>query len=220
MADKYLAVRQTFTDIFEPNQRCYGNLRLQASLTLQRVTISEKVLQRLMKQESLVVAKPKRRRHGSYLGEISPAPENLINRDFRAAAPNEKWLTDSIDFHIPANKVYLSTMIDCFDGLVISWTIGTHPDAELVNTIFDAAIETVADCNDWPIVHFDRRANDCWPGWLARICDAILIRSMPRKGCSPDNTVCKSLFGRLKTELFYPRDWKRTTIELFLVATT
>ena len=87
-------------------------------------------------------------------GEISPAPENLINRDFRAAAPNEKWLTDITEFQIPAGKVYLSPIIDCFDGLVISWSIGAHPDAELVNTMLDAAIETVADGNARPIVHF------------------------------------------------------------------
>jgi transposase InsO family protein len=55
-------------------------------------------VQRLMKQESLIVAKPKRRRYGSYLREIGPAPENLINRDFHAAAPNEKWLTDITEF--------------------------------------------------------------------------------------------------------------------------
>lgn len=57
----------------------------------------------------------------AYLGEISPAPENLINRDFQAATPNEKWLTDITEFQIPAGKVYLSPMIDCFDGLIISW---------------------------------------------------------------------------------------------------
>lgn len=64
-----------------------------------------------------------------YLGEISPAPENLINRDFHAKAPNVKWLTDITEFHIPAGKVYLSPIIDCFDGMVISWSIGTQPDA-------------------------------------------------------------------------------------------
>jgi putative transposase len=48
-----------------------------------------------------------------------------------AAAPNEKWLTDITEFQIPAGKVYLSPIIDCFDGLVISWSIGAHPDAEL-----------------------------------------------------------------------------------------
>ena len=92
MADKYLAMRRRIAEIFELNHRCCGYRRLQASLARQCVTISEKVVQRLMKQEGLVVAKPKRRRYGSYLGEISPAPENLINRDFQAGAPNEKWL--------------------------------------------------------------------------------------------------------------------------------
>ena len=83
-------------------------------------------------------------RYGSYLGEISPAAENLINRDFRSAAPNQKWLTDITEFQIPAGKVYLSPIIDCFDGLVVSWSLGTTPDAELVNTMLDTAIETVA----------------------------------------------------------------------------
>jgi putative transposase len=216
VADKYLAVRRSITDIFELNHRCYGYRRLQASLTRQCVTISEKVVQRLMKQESLIVSKPKRRRYGSYLGEISPAPENLINRDFHAAAPNEKWLTDITEFQIPAGKVYLSPVIDCFDGLVISWSIGTHPDAELVNTMLDAAIETVVDTNDRPVVHSDRGAHYRWPGWLSRIGEAKLIRSMSRKGCSPDNAACEGFFGRLKTEMFYPRDWKATTIEQFI----
>jgi putative transposase len=216
VADKYLAVRQTLTDIFELNHRCYGYRRLQASLTRQCVTISEKVVQRLMKQESLVVARPKRRRYGSYLGEISPAPENLINRDFHAAAPNEKWLTDITEFQIPAGKVYLSPIVDCFDGLVVSWAIGTHPDAKLVNTMLDAAIETVAGGNDRPVVHSDRGAHYRWPGWLSRIDDAKLIRSMSRKGCSPDNAACEGFFGRLKTELFYPRDWRNTTVEQFI----
>jgi putative transposase len=169
-----------------------------------------------MKQEGLIVATPRRRRYGSYLGEISPAPENLINRDFQAAAPNEKWLTDITEFQIPAGKVYLSPMIDCFDGLVISWTIGTRPDAVLVNTMLDAAIETVAKSNDRPVVHSDRGAHYRWPGWLSRISNAKLIRSMSRKGCSPDNAACEGFFGRLKTELVYPRDWRETTIEQFI----
>ena len=168
--------------------------------------ISEKVVQRLMKQECLVVAVKKRRKYASYLGEISPAPDNLINRDFQASAPNEKWLTDITEFHIPAGKVYLSPMIDCFDGLVVSWTIGTRPDAALVNTMLDTAIETLASSDDRPFVHSDRGAHYRWPGWLTRMGDAKLIRSMSRKGCSPDNSACEGFFGRLKTELVLP--WK------------
>jgi len=81
---------------------------------------------------------------------------NLLNRDFTAGAPNRKWLTDITWFQIPAGKVYLSPMIDCFDGMVVSWSIGTRPDAELVNTMLDAAIDTVI-AGSQP----DRRSFNC-----------------------------------------------------------
>ena len=93
--DKCAEVLRTVAEIFESNHRCYGYRRMQASLGTQRMCISEKVVQRLMKQECLIAATPKRCRYGSYLGEISPAPGNLLNRDFSAEAPNEKWLTRS-----------------------------------------------------------------------------------------------------------------------------
>ena len=111
-----------------------------------------------MKQERLVAATPKRRQYGSYLGEISPAPDNLVNCYFTAGAPNEKWLTDISVFHIPAGKVYLSPVIDCFDGKVVSWTIGTRPDAQLVNTMLDAAVESI-DISNQPVAHSDRGAH-------------------------------------------------------------
>ncbi|MDY7067411.1 IS3 family transposase ISAtu3 [Pseudomonas extremaustralis] len=171
-----------------------------------------------MKQECLVVAKPKRRRYGSYLGEITPSPENLLSRDFKAVAPNSKWLIGITEFQIPAGKGYLSPMIDCFDEKVISWSIGTRPDAGLVNTMLDAAVETVARNSKRPVVHSDRGAHYRWPGWLSRIADAKLVRSVSRKGCSPDNEDYEGFFGRLKTELFYPRNWQSTSIEQFIQA--
>jgi len=109
-------------------------------------------------------------------------------------------------------------MIDCFDGMVVSWSIGTRPDAELVNTMLDAAIETVAAKGARPVVHSDRGGHYCWPGWLSRIEQANLVRSMSRKACSPDNAACEGFFGRLKNELFYSRDWLATTIEEFVAA--
>ena len=216
MADKYTDVRQAMTDIFERNFRCYGYRRIHASLSNQSVNISEKVIRRLMKQECLVAATSKRRRYGSYMGEISPAPDNLLNRDFSADAPNEKWLTDITEFQIPAGKVYLSPMIDCFDGMVVSWSIGTRPNAELVNTMLDAAIDKVAASGERPVVHSDRGGHYRWPGWLTRIAEAKLVRSMSRKGCSPDNAACEGFFGRLKIEMFFARDWLSTTIEDFV----
>jgi len=218
VADKYADVRQAMANIFERNYRCYGYRRLHASLSDQCVKVSEKVVRRLMKQECLIAATSKRRRYGSYMGEISPAPDNVLNRDFSAGAPNEKWLTDITEFQIPAGKVYLSPMIDCFDGMVVSWSIGTRPNAELVNTMLDAAIDKVAASGERPLVHSDRGGHYRWPGWLARIADAKLVRSMSRKGCSPDNAACEGFFGRLKTEMFFARDWLSTTIEEFVAA--
>ena len=70
-------------------------------------------------------------------------------------------------------------------------------------------------CDSKPIIHSDRGAHYRWPGWLDRMHSAKLTRSMSRKGCSPDNAACEGFFGRLKNEMFYPRDWKSTTIEVF-----
>lgn len=128
-----------------------------------------------------------------------------------------KWLTDISEFQIPVRKVYLSPMIDCFDGKVISWSIGTRPDAELVNTMLDAAIETVASNDKRPVVHSDRGAHYRWPGWLSRIADAKLIRSMSQRLLTRQRGL-EGFFGRLKTELFYPRNWQSTSIEQFIQA--
>ena len=81
--------------------------------------------------------------------------------------------------------------------------------------MLDVAIKTVSDGPDRPIVHSNRGAHYRWPGWLSRIGDAGLIRSMSRKGCSPDNAACEGFFGRLKSELFYPGNWQSATIERF-----
>lgn len=216
LGDKHAGLRQTITGLFEGNHRCYGYRRIHTALARQQVRISEKVVRRLMKQEQLIVVAVKRRRYSAYAGESSVAPENRLDRDFHAAAPNRKWLTDITEFQLPAGKVYLSPVIDCFDGLVVSWSIGTRPDAELVNTMLDAAIETLADGPDRPVVHSDRGAHYRWPEWLSRMRDARLTRSMSRKGCSPDNAACEGFFGRLKNEMYHHRNWTNTTIDQFV----
>lgn len=95
--------------------------------------------------------------------------------------------------------------------------VSTEPEESMwMNTMLDAAIETVTESDEKPIVHSDRGGHYRWPGWLARVADAKLTRSMSRKACSPDNAACEGFFGRLKTEMFYPGDWRSTTIEQFV----
>jgi putative transposase len=168
-----------------------------------------------MRDEGLVVVGQKKRKYSSYKGEISPPVPNVIERDFHADAPNEKWLTDLTEFPIPAGKVYLSPMLDCFDGMAVSWSIGTSPDAGMANSMLDSAISTLGE-NDRPVVHSDRGSHYRWPGWIERTEAAGLTRSMSKKGCTPDNAACEGFFGRLKNEFFYGRMWAGVSIEEFM----
>lgn len=213
--DKYSEERQLIATIFNNNYCAYGYRRIHKVLQKMGKTLSEKVVRRLMIEENLIVVFSKRKKYSSYAGEITPAQPNLLNRNFSAEKPNEKWLTDITEFKIPAGKVYLSPLVDCYDGAVISWTIGTSPDAELVNNMLDMGIATLQE-QEHPIVHSDRGAHYRWPGWIDRMTKASLPRSMSKKGCSPDNSACEGFFGRLKNEMFYRRDWKSTTINQFI----
>lgn len=168
-----------------------------------------------MKKMNLTVQQSRRAKYNSYKGEISPAVENLIKRDFKSERPNEKWLTDITEFGLPEGKVYLSPVIDCFDGLPVAWTIGTSPNATLVNNMLDQAVATLKD-GEKPIVHSDRGCHYRWPGWIQRMEYTGLIRSMSEKGCSPDNAACEGFFGRLKNEMFYNRSWQGVSTKRFI----
>lgn len=213
--DKYLNLRAEIRKIFSKTNSCYGYRRIHASLKRTGVVVSEKVIRRLMKEEDLTVRQKKSRKYNSYVGEISPAVENIVNRNFHAEYPNMKWLTDITEFSLPAGKVYLSPIIDCFDGLAVSWTIGTAPTADLANTMLDEAISFLNE-DEHPIVHSDRGGHYRWPGWIQRMDAAGLTRSMSKKGCSPDNSACEGFFGRLKNEMFYGRSWQETSLDEFI----
>lgn len=213
--DKYTELRAKIKELFSANNERYGYRRIHCLLRRDGITISEKVVRRIMKDERLLVKAAKRRKYNSYKGEISPAVENVIARNFSASHPNQKWLTDITEFHIPAGKIYLSPIIDCFDGMVVSWTIGTSPNAKLVNSMLKKAIGTL-NTAEHPMVHSDRGCHYRWPDWIQIMDTAKLTRSMSKKGCSPDNSACEGFFGRLKNEMFYNRNWNHTTIDSFI----
>jgi transposase InsO family protein/transposase-like protein len=213
--DKYVQIRRAINELFEANKRCYGYRRICVALRRRGLSISEKIIRRIMAEEGLVVLTTRRRPYSSYKGEISPAVANVIDRDFHAVAPNTKWLTDITEFQLPAGKAYLSPMIDCFDGMVVSWTIGTTPDAELVNVMLDTAIAGLPE-GEHPIVHSDRGSHYRWPGWISRMEQARLTRSMSKKASTSDNAACEGFFGRLKNEMYYNRTWNDISIEEFV----
>jgi putative transposase len=215
LPERYLELRRQLRAAFEENRSVYGYRRLHIVLRRDGAVVSEKVVRRVMREEHLSIVRQRRRRFTAYAGESMPAADNLLQRDFRAELPNQKWLTDITEFGLPAAKVYLSPIIDCFDGMVVSWSIGTRPDANLVNTMLDHGIEQLPN-GAVPIVHSDRGAHYRWPGWIHRTTNAGITRSMSKKGCTPDNAACEGFFGRLKTEMFYNRNWRNTTVKQFI----
>ena len=214
--DKYGQLSIQIEKLFYKNKCCYGYRRIHHLLKREGIVVSEKIIRRIMKTSGLMVKAKKKRKYNSYQGEITPAVSNCLERDFHATKPNEKWLTDITEFSIPAGKVYLSPIIDCYDGLPVSWKIGESPNAELVNSMLDDAIALLT-VDEKPIVHSDRGCHYRWPGWIERMNQAGLVRSMSRKGCSPDNSACEGFFGILKNEMFYERDWTNTSLEDFKV---
>lgn len=132
--DAYAEVRSLIRKIAAESGNTYGSPRIWLSLRRRGVLVSEKVVRRLMKEERIEVRYAKRkRRYSSYIGEITPAVGNLVGGDFRAKEPNRLWLTDITEFAAADGKVYLSPMIDCYDGMVVSWSTARHPDSGLVS---------------------------------------------------------------------------------------
>ena len=200
-----------------------GYRAVHAQLRRGGVRVSEKVVRRLMREMGLTARRGRRRRWSSYAGETSPAPPNLPLRadgthDFRAAAPNELWVTDITEFRLPSGaRCYLSPVIDCFDGRPVAWSIGARPTAGLANSSLEAACATLAP-GEAPAVHTDRGCHYRWPGWVA-ICEANgLARSMSRKGMSCDNARAEGFFGLLKQEFYYARDWRGAALGEFMGA--
>ena len=144
--------------------------------------------------------------------DISSDEINQLKAQIQA---NEKWLTDITEFAIPSGKVYLSPIVDCFDGLLVNWNISTSPDALLVNSMLDDAAKLLS-VGEKPIIHSDRGVHYRWPGWIDRMEKNGFIRSMSKKGCSPDNSACDGVFGRIKNEMFYNADWSGVNISEFI----
>lgn len=213
--NKYGSLQVRIKELFNENKSRYAYRRIHALLRREAIIVSEKIVRRIIKEENLMVKVKRTAKYNSYAGEVTPSIPNKIERDFSAKKPNSKWLTDITKFAIPAGKVYLSPIVDCFDGLLVAWKIGISPDSTLVNTMLDDAFKKLSS-DEKPIVHSDRGAHYRWTGWIERMDKTGLTRSMSKKGCSLDNTTCEGIFGRLKNEMFYNTDWSGISISEFI----
>ena len=202
-------------EAFENSKRRYGYKRIHLELKGMGVRVSAKRVMRLTAGHGLAPLFRSAKRYGSYKGELTKAPANLVNRDFHAERPNMLWVTDLTEFSIPAGKACLSPVIDCYDGLPVAWTIGTSPNAALANGMPADACSTLGD-GEKPIIHSDCGCHYRWPEWICICRDNNLTRSMSAKGCSPDNAAAEGFFGRLKQEFFHKRSFAGVSMDGFI----
>lgn len=213
--DKYQELRPIIRQIFNDSYQAYGSERIYGELKNQGITVSEKVIRRLMKEENIHPFIPRMKKYSSYQGEISPEVPDLYKHDFKADEPYKKLVTDITEFSLRDGKVYLSPMIDLYDGCPINWKIGYSPNKELTNSML-IELHNIIPSDVKPIIHSDRGCHYRIPDWINLMEEYGYTRSMSRKGCSPDNAACEGFFGIMKREFFHNHDWSNATREEFI----
>lgn len=146
------------------------------------------------------------RKYNSYRGQVGKAAPNILNRNFAAERPNQKWVTDITEFQLGEEKLYLSPIIDLFNGEVISYNLSYHPDFKQVQDMLSKAFERVPECHGL-VLHSDQ-------GWQYRmeeyqriLIGKGIVQSMSRKATCLDNAVAENFFSLIKTELLYLQEF-------------
>ncbi|WP_128880664.1 IS3 family transposase [Shigella dysenteriae] len=204
--DKYADVKQLIASIFHEHRGCYGYRRIHCELQKRGLTFSGKTVRKLMQQ--LGLKSPVRlKKYRSYRGNMGLAAENILQRQFKAEAPCEKWVTDITEFRAGGQKLYLSPILDLFNGEIVAWETACRPTEELVKRMLNKGLESLAE-GEKPLLHSDQGWHYRIKSYQSALADKGLVQSMSRKGNCLDNAVMENFFGHLKEEIYYRRDYR------------
>lgn len=124
--DKYADVKTEIRRIYDENKGRYGYRRITKELK-KKFVINHKTVQKLMRKMG-IFCRVRMRKYSSYKGSVGKIAPNLLERDFKADKPNQKWVTDVTEFALFGIKLYLSPIIDLFNGEVVSYNLSRHPN--------------------------------------------------------------------------------------------
>lgn len=162
---------------------------------------STKRVHRIMKKLNIhsVIRKKKKKYQNATPEAVA---ENLLQRDFYAAAPNQKWATDVTEFRVPGEKkkIYLSAIIDLYDRTPVAYEISNRNDNRLVFKTFDKAIAENPEAK--PIFHSDRGFQYTNKVFQCKLKDREIQQSMSRVGHCIDNGPTEGFWGIIKTEMY------------------
>lgn len=204
--DKYAKIKEEIRAIYHENHGRYGYRRITHELKNRGYCINHKTVQRLMKSLG-IKCMVRIKKYRSYKGEIGKIAPNIIQRDFSATAPNQKWTTDITEFSLLGTKLYLSPILDMFNGEIISYNISERPVLGQVMDMLDQAFEKIPD-NTNLIFHSDQGWQYQHKQYQMRLKQKGIRQSMSRKGNCLDNSVMENFFGLLKSELLYLREFE------------
>ena len=204
--DKYEAAKAEITAIYHENKGRYGYRRITTELHNRKYSLNHKTVQRLMKELGLV-CHVRMKKYRSYKGEIGKIAPNLLNRDFHAEKPNQKWVTDVTEFNLFGEKLYLSPILDLFSSDLVSYTISDRPVLSMVTSMLDKAFEKIPDGTNL-ILHSDQGWQYQHKQYQQMLREKGIRQSMSRKGNCLDNAVIENFFGLLKSELLYLQEFE------------
>ena len=204
-ADKYAEAKAKISSIYQENKGRYGYRRITAVLHNKGIHLNHKTVQRLMKELGLI-CRVRTKKYRSYKGEVGEIAPNLLNRDFQAEKPNQKWVTDVTEFSLFGQKLYLSPVLDLHSRYLVSYTISSRPALNMVTTMLDKAFETIPDGTGL-ILHSDQGWQYQHKQYQRMLKKKGIRQSMSRKGNCLDNAVIENFFGLLKSELLYLQEF-------------
>ncbi|MFF2911154.1 IS3 family transposase, partial [Paenibacillus sp. NPDC057934] len=207
--DKDVELTELIQAIYKEHQGRYGYRRIRDELVNRGHRVNHKKVQRLMKAlglKSLVRMK----KYRSYKGTVGKIAPNILERDFHAEKPNEKWVTDITEFKLFGEKLYLSPMLDLYNGEIITYTIESRPVYSLVSTMLDQALKRLDD-EDKLLIHSDQGWHYQMKPYRHALKERGIKQSMSRKGNCYDNAVIESFFGTMKSEFLYLKEFESIT---------
>ena len=158
-----------------------------------------------MKQLGLV-CHVRMKKYRSYKGEVGKIAPNLLQRNFHADRPNQKWVTDVTEFSLFGQKLYLSPILDLCSSDLVSYTISDRPVLSMVTSMLDKAFEQIPDDTNL-ILHSDQGWHYQHKQYQQMLRNKGIRQSMSRKGNCLDNAVIENFFGLLKSELLYLQEF-------------
>lgn len=198
--ERQLELKETIRTVYERHKGRYGYRRITMAIRHTGQIVNHKTVQRLMGEMQLKsLVRPKRYR--SWRGEVGRIAPNLLNRQFEASGPNQKWATDVTEFKVNGQKLYLSPVLDMYNGEIVAWQTSRRPSFELVNGMLKKALARLGK-DDRPLLHSDQGWQYQMSAWRQTLARHRVQQSMSRKGNCLDNAAMESFFATLKSEFF------------------